>query len=135
MTWQDWAGAEAREIRAAGQMARAGDLDRNGPINFASNDYLGLTRHPAVIAAAHAALDEYGSGSGSARLIVGSRPVHSELERELARVEGDAPGGAVPHRFRDEPRRDHDVRRRRRARVLRRAQPRVDHRRLPPRPW
>jgi 8-amino-7-oxononanoate synthase len=37
-----------------------------------------------VIAAAHAALDRWGSGSGSARLIVGSRPVHSELERALA---------------------------------------------------
>jgi 8-amino-7-oxononanoate synthase len=74
----------ADEIRAAGRWRAPRDLDRNGPINFASNDYLGLTQHPAVIAAAHAALDEYGSGSGSARLIVGSRPVHSELERALA---------------------------------------------------
>ena len=38
-----------------------------------------------------------------------------------------------PTGFADEPRRDHDVRRRRRARVLRRAEPRVDHRRLPAR--
>jgi len=53
-------------------------------MTFASNDYLGLTRHPAVIGAAHDALDRYGAGSGSARLIVGSRPVHGELERELA---------------------------------------------------
>jgi 8-amino-7-oxononanoate synthase len=60
----------------------------DGPVVFASNDYLGLTQHPAVIAAAHAALDEYGTGSGSARLIVGSRPVHSELERELAQWKG-----------------------------------------------
>jgi 8-amino-7-oxononanoate synthase len=37
-----------------------------------------------VIAAAHAALDRWGSGSGSARLIVGSRPVHTELEHALA---------------------------------------------------
>jgi len=84
MSWSEWADAAARDIRDAGQWRAPRDLDRNGPINFASNDYLGLTRHPAVIAAAHAALDEYGSGSGSARLIVGSRPVHSELERELA---------------------------------------------------
>src|SRR4029077_15816083 len=48
------------------------------------NDYLGLTQHPAVLAAAHAAIDRWGTGSGAARLIVGSRPVHSELERELA---------------------------------------------------
>src|SRR5439155_683008 len=53
-------------------------------VSFASNDYLGLTQHPAVIAAAPAALDRWGAGSGAARLIVGSRPVHSELERELA---------------------------------------------------
>jgi 8-amino-7-oxononanoate synthase len=53
-------------------------------VSFASNDYLGLTQHPAVVAAAHAALDRWGAGSGAARLIVGSRPVHSELEAELA---------------------------------------------------
>ncbi|MCU1379142.1 MAG: 7-keto-8-aminopelargonate synthetase-like enzyme, partial [Acidimicrobiales bacterium] len=50
----------------------------------ASNDYLGLSQHPAVVAAAHAALDRWGSGSGAARLIVGSRPIHSALERDLA---------------------------------------------------
>jgi 8-amino-7-oxononanoate synthase len=53
-------------------------------VSFASNDYLGLSAHPGVIAAAHQALDRWGSGAGSARLIVGSRPVHSELEAELA---------------------------------------------------
>ena len=53
-------------------------------VSFASNDYLGLTRHPAVVAAAHDALDRWGTGSGSARLIVGSRPVHSDLETALA---------------------------------------------------
>ena len=51
---------------------------------YASNDYLGLTQHPAVIAAAHDALDRWGAGAGSARLIVGSRPVHSALEEALA---------------------------------------------------
>jgi 8-amino-7-oxononanoate synthase len=53
-------------------------------VSFASNDYLGLSQHPAVVAAAHAALDRWGAGSGAARLIVGSRPVHSELELALA---------------------------------------------------
>jgi 8-amino-7-oxononanoate synthase len=70
-------------------VARAGGLrrvrsDGRAVIAFASNDYLGLTQHAAVIEAAHAALDRWGTGSGAARLIVGSRPVHSELERELA---------------------------------------------------
>ncbi len=71
------------------------DLDGVGPtgtmaadgrtvVHFASNDYLGLTHHPAVIAAAHDALDRWGAGAGAARLIVGSRPIHSELEAALA---------------------------------------------------
>src|SRR5262249_56787702 len=46
--------------------------------------YLGLTQHPDVVAAAHAALDRWGAGSGSARLIVGSRPVHGDLEAAVA---------------------------------------------------
>jgi 8-amino-7-oxononanoate synthase len=74
-------------VRADGQWRSPRDLDPRdaaGPVSFASNDYLGLTQHPAVIAAAHDALDRYGSGSGSARLIVGSRPIHGELEAALA---------------------------------------------------
>ncbi len=86
MTWRVWADAEARAIRATGRWRAPRDLDvaGDGPVAFASNDYLGLTRHPAVVAAARDALERDGSGSGSARLIVGSRPVHSELERALA---------------------------------------------------
>ena len=53
-------------------------------ISFASNDYLGLSVHPEVIAGASAALQRWGAGAGSARLIVGSRPVHTRLEAELA---------------------------------------------------
>jgi 8-amino-7-oxononanoate synthase len=53
-------------------------------VSFASNDYLGLTHHPAVVLAAREALDRYGTGSGAARLIVGSRPPHDELEAALA---------------------------------------------------
>ena len=93
--WTDWSEAQARMIRSAGQWRAPVDFDAAGPegklapdgravIAFASNDYLGLTQHPAVIEAAHAAIDRWGTGSGAARLIVGSRPIHSELERELA---------------------------------------------------
>ncbi len=53
-------------------------------VTFASNDYLGLSQHPDVVAAAHAALDSDGAGAGAARLIVGGRVVHDELEAELA---------------------------------------------------
>ena len=95
MTWREWADGEAAAIRAAGQWRAPRDLDAAGPegklapddrpvVSFASNDYLGLTQHPAVIAAAHAALTRWGTGSGSARLIVGSRPIHTELEAALS---------------------------------------------------
>jgi len=94
VTWAAWAAGEARTIRASGRWRAPRDLDALGPVgedaegravvSFASNDYLSLTAHPTVIAAAHDALDRWGAGSGSARLIVGSRPIHSELERELA---------------------------------------------------
>jgi 8-amino-7-oxononanoate synthase len=94
VTWEAWAEAEARAIRSAGRWRAPKDIRPDGPVVFASNDYLGLTQHAAVVAAAHAALDEYGSGSGSARLIVGSRPIHSELERELAQWKG-APRAAL----------------------------------------
>jgi 8-amino-7-oxononanoate synthase len=95
VTWSEWAGAEADGIRSAGRWREPRDLDAAGPegklapdgrpvVSFASNDYLGLTQHPAVVAAAHAALDRWGTGAGSARLVVGSRPVHAELEAALA---------------------------------------------------
>ena len=53
-------------------------------IQFASNDYLGLSMHPAVAGAAQAAAREAGFGSGASRLIVGSRPEHDALEDALA---------------------------------------------------
>jgi 8-amino-7-oxononanoate synthase len=95
VTWSEWADGEAARVQAAGRWRAPRDLDAAGPegklapdgrpvVSFASNDYLGLTQHPAVIAAARAALYRWGTGAGAARLIVGSRPVHSELEQALA---------------------------------------------------
>lgn len=94
-SWRDWAEDATRRVHDAGRWRAPRDLDGRGPVgrlapdgrdvvHFASNDYLGLTGNPAVIAAAHEALDRWGTGSGAARLIVGSRPVHTELERALA---------------------------------------------------
>ena len=100
-------------------------------VSFASNDYLGLTTHPSVVAAAHEALDRWGAGSGASRLVTGSRPVHHELEAALADWKGDRGGRRVPHRVRRQPVGAVGVRRRRRGRPLRRAQPRLDHRRVP----
>ena len=53
-------------------------------IDLASNDYLGLTRHPALIEAAHKAMKDEGVGAGGSRFITGSRKIHKTLEKELA---------------------------------------------------
>lgn len=95
MNWLERIDARLGAIRAEGRWRSIRTLAAGGPataiaatgqpvVSFAGNDYLGLSQHPSVIAAAHAALDAYGSGSGAARLIVGSRPVHDELESALA---------------------------------------------------
>jgi 8-amino-7-oxononanoate synthase len=110
VTWHAWAEGEANAIRAAGRWRAPRTLDAKGPdgrliadgrsvVSFASNDYLGLTAHPAVVAAAHDALDRWGTGAGSARLIVGSRPVHTELERELAQWKASERAALFPTGF------------------------------------
>ncbi|MDE0194116.1 MAG: 8-amino-7-oxononanoate synthase [bacterium] len=87
-----WATEQLAALRAADRWRQVRTFDARGPVgrlgdrdvvSFASNDYLGLSFHPAVIAAAHAALDRWGAGATASRLIVGSRPVHAELEAEL----------------------------------------------------
>lgn len=54
-------------------------------VQFASNDYLGLSMHPDVAEAAARAAKETGFGSGASRLVVGSRREHDQLEDALAR--------------------------------------------------
>ncbi len=91
--FEAWAGEQLGTIRAADQWRDVRTFDARGPvghlagrevISFASNDYLGLSCHPDVIGAAHAALDRWGTGATASRLVVGSRPVHADLEAELA---------------------------------------------------
>ncbi|HEY4128970.1 MAG TPA: 8-amino-7-oxononanoate synthase [Gemmatimonadaceae bacterium] len=62
--------------------------DAGEAIDFSSNDYLGLATDPRLGAAAAAAIDVYGTGSGAARLISGNNPEHEALERELAQFLG-----------------------------------------------
>ncbi|HEY6228321.1 MAG TPA: 8-amino-7-oxononanoate synthase [Verrucomicrobiae bacterium] len=57
-------------------------------INFSSNDYLGLAKHPKLKAAAIEATDRWGTGSGGARLVCGTLPVHRELEATIAKFKG-----------------------------------------------
>jgi 8-amino-7-oxononanoate synthase len=112
--WARWVAAACDQIDADGRWraprcfdARGHDgrLDVGGHegarpvVSFASNDYLGLTSHPAVVAAAHAALDRWGAGSGASRLVTGSRPVHHELEVALAEWKGAEAAVVLPTGF------------------------------------
>ncbi|MFC4497117.1 8-amino-7-oxononanoate synthase [Streptomyces ovatisporus] len=56
----------------------------SGLLDLAGNDYLGLTRHPEVTAAAADAARLWGAGSTGSRLVTGSTALHAELEDELA---------------------------------------------------
>src|SRR2546428_9570812 len=60
----------------------------NEVINFCANNYLGLSDHPAVVKAAHAALDRWGYGMSSVRFICGTQDIHKELEDRLTRFLG-----------------------------------------------
>lgn len=53
-------------------------------INFSHYNYLGLNGDARVNAAAMAAMEKYGTSSGASRLVAGERPLHRELEKELA---------------------------------------------------
>ena len=53
-------------------------------LNFCANNYLGLSSHPRVIAAAHKALDDRGYGLSSVRFICGTQDIHKELEEKLS---------------------------------------------------
>ena len=61
-----------------------GTLHGQPIVSFSSNDYLGLSQHPELKRAAHAAIDRYGTSAGASRLIGGSRELHDELERTIA---------------------------------------------------
>ena len=80
--------ARRRGLRSLEPTAGAAELcaSPHAPslLDLASNDYLGLSRHPEVLAAAAAELERSGLGSGASRLISGTRPVHLQLEDELA---------------------------------------------------
>jgi 8-amino-7-oxononanoate synthase len=64
------------------------ELDGRTVLSLCSNDYLGLAVHPAIQAAASAALDQVGFGAGASRQISGTSELHRTLERELASFVG-----------------------------------------------
>jgi glycine C-acetyltransferase len=57
-------------------------------LNLCANNYLGLAQHPAVAAAAHESLDQWGYGLASVRFICGTQGVHKQLERKLSEFLG-----------------------------------------------
>ncbi|TBL42192.1 aminotransferase class I/II-fold pyridoxal phosphate-dependent enzyme, partial [Verrucosispora sp. SN26_14.1] len=84
----DWLAALARR---ADLRAKAGLTRRLRPrtaddavVDLAGNDYLGLSAHPEVVAAAAKALSEYGLGATGSRLVRGSTDAHHALEDALA---------------------------------------------------
>ncbi|QGV81811.1 8-amino-7-oxononanoate synthase [Streptomyces ficellus] len=80
-----WIDAEARRRADAGLVRtlrpRPAEPD---VLDLASNDYLGLTHHPAITAAAAEAARRWGAGATGSRLVTGTTELHGELERELA---------------------------------------------------
>jgi 8-amino-7-oxononanoate synthase len=97
--WRERVEARNAEIRAEGRWRSICTLESGaaetrlaatgqGVVSFASNDYLGLSQHPALAQAATGAIRRFGTGTGASRLVVGARPIHAELERELAEWKG-----------------------------------------------
>lgn len=80
-----WLARAARDRAEAG-LHRDPHVRRVGvdAINLGSNDYLGLSTHPDVVAGAQAAAAQWGGGSTASRLVVGTTQAHVDLENELA---------------------------------------------------
>ena len=116
-------GKEVEEIKAAGLFKteriitseQGPEIVVNGKtvLNFCANNYLGLSSHPAVIEAAHRAIDTHGYGMSSVRFICGTQDIHKELEEKIARFLGtedtilyaaafDANGGVFEPLFGDQ---------------------------------
>ena len=91
-------GAELQEIEAAGlykkeriiESEQGAEIIVNGKkvLNFCANNYLGLSSHPKVLAAAKATIDNRGYGMSSVRFICGTQDIHKQLEDKLSQFLG-----------------------------------------------
>src|SRR5689334_24160266 len=89
---------EVEEVKAAGlykteriiTSPQGAEIMVNGKpvLNFCANNYLGLSSHPKVIEAAHAAIESHGYGMSSVRFICGTQDIHKELEQKIAQFLG-----------------------------------------------
>jgi 8-amino-7-oxononanoate synthase len=94
----DFAAGKLEELeRASLRRSLSDSLREEGPwvtrdgqrlLSFSCNDYLNLTHHPALKAAAITAIERYGAGAGASRLVTGNHPLFGELETRLARLKG-----------------------------------------------
>ena len=88
-----WLDDRERERRSAGLRRELRPrTPASGLIDLASNDYLGLVRHPDVIDGAIASTRRWGAGSTGSRLVTGSTTEHALLEHELAEFVGAEAG-------------------------------------------
>ena len=98
-TLQDELVARLAEVREAGlykseleittpQGAHVDVTGRGELLNLCANNYLGLANHPAIVEAAHEALDRWGYGMASVRFICGTQALHRELEERLSEFLG-----------------------------------------------
>ena len=123
-TIQDRLKKEIEEIKSSGlykteriiaseQGAEITLADGSKVLNFCANNYLGLSSHPRVTAAAKAAIDHRGYGMSSVRFICGTQDIHRELEKKIATFSGtddtilyaacfDANGGVFEPFFNEE---------------------------------
>ncbi|MBN1824390.1 MAG: 8-amino-7-oxononanoate synthase [Endomicrobiales bacterium] len=81
--------APAREITISGKSY----------LNFSSNNYLGLSFHPEVKKAAKEAIEKYGTGGTSSRLVAGTLDMHGELEEKLAKMKNTEAALVFPSGF------------------------------------
>lgn len=107
-TWLEWAASRNAKARARQRWRSLAEIDVRGTragiagrtlTSFASNDYLGLAGHPAVVAGAQDAIGRWGTGAGASRLVSGTRPVHAELEAALADWKGTQSALVFPTGF------------------------------------
>lgn len=97
-TNRDWLRSEIEGIRDAGlykaERVITGpqgpeiDTEDGKALNFCANNYLGLSSHPDLIAAAKQGIDEFGFGLSSVRFICGTQSLHKQLERRIAEFLG-----------------------------------------------
>ncbi len=79
---------ERRRLLLDGAQGAQVTINGQRVISFCSNDYLGLAADPALVQAAHAALDQCGVGAGAAHLITGHHRFHQDFETAFARFVG-----------------------------------------------